>query len=43
MRVTVLLGLIGLGLIVPHGILLVPLYLSYWVLRPFTPPRIVRH
>lgn len=35
MSTATLLGLFGLGLIVPHGILLVPLYLTLWVLRPY--------
>ena len=35
MKLAVLLGLFGLGTFVPYGLLLVPLYMSYWVLRPY--------
>jgi hypothetical protein len=43
MRVAaVLVGLFALGLVLPdYGMLLVPLYLSFWVLRPFTPRPVV--
>jgi hypothetical protein len=39
MRTSVLLGLFGIGLLLPpYGILLVPAYIAFWVLRPYTRP-----
>ena len=35
-RAWILLGLFGLGMLLPHGIVLIPIWLSYWVLRPFS-------